>query len=283
MTSESEFLKTYNVNEYERPSVTSDIVIFKIRRQSKGSYRKNAEGILTLLLIRRGGHPFKGCWALPGGFLEPNETIEECALREVTEETGITPNVLMPVAVFSAPGRDPRGWIISNAFTSILSENSVTAVGRSDAAEADWFDIQLEETKSGKLLLSLSNENENISAVLREKENRFGLPKFEIENSGGLAFDHAAIIATSLRALQARIKNFEYIFDFLPEKFTLTALQEVQETVMNIEVLPANFRRKIADYVEDTGEYSLGSGHRPAKLFRKKAQTKASGSKNEII
>lgn len=270
MSSEQEFLKDYKLSDYERPSVTTDVVTFMIRSRSGDSYRKNPESVLTLLLIRRGGHPFKGCWALPGGFLQSNETVEECAFREVTEETGITPSALMPVAVFSKPDRDPRGWIISNAYASIINEESVTAVGGDDAAEADWFEVQFEETKSGKYLLSLTNGTTDISAVLTEKENRFGIPRFEAENSGGLAFDHAEIIATALRALREKTKNFEYIFDFLPDKFTLSALQKVQETVMNIEVLPANFRRKVADYVTETEEYTLGAGHRPAKLYRKK-------------
>ena len=110
-----------------------------------------------------------------------------------------------------------------------------------------------------------------LRAVLAEENTRFGKTSFAIRDAGTLAFDHARIIATALTALRADAKNFETIFDFLPEKFTLTALQKVQETIMNITVLPANFRRKIADYVEETEEYTQGAGHRPAKLYRKKS------------
>ena len=85
-----------------------------------------------------------------------------------------------------------------------------------------------------------------------------------------LAFDHAAIIASALSLLRIQAKDYDVIFDFLPEKFTLTALQRVQETILNVSVLPANFRRKISDYVIETNEFTVGAGHRPAKLFTRK-------------
>ena len=125
MQSEKEFLSHYSQNDYERPSLTADIVAFIIRSEESDNYKRNSETKLSILLINRGEHPFKGHWALPGGFLQPSETIEECALREITEEANVTPVSLMPVGVFSQPGRDPRGWIISNAFASVISEDSV--------------------------------------------------------------------------------------------------------------------------------------------------------------
>ena len=89
-------------------------------------------------------------------------------------------------------------------------------------------------------------------------------------NSGELAFENARIIAQALSVLRNSARDFDVIFDFLPEKFTLTELQNVHETVMNISVLPANFRRKVADLVEETDEFTEGARHRPAKLFRRK-------------
>ena len=91
-----------------------------------------------------------------------------------------------------------------------------------------------------------------------------------IIDSGEIAFDHAKIITTALTELRGYVKNFETIFNFLPEKFTLTALQKVQETIMNISILPANFRRKAVDYVVETDEYTAGAGRRPAKLYKRK-------------
>lgn len=266
------FLSSYSIEDYDRPSVATDIVSFSIRSEVEDSYRHNPKSNLSVLLIRRGEHPFINSWALPGGFLRPYETVEECAYREIKEETNISPNVLMPVGVFSKINRDPRGRIISNAFLSIITEESVKAVGGYDAIEAKWFDVSFDCEDNGMYNLILRNDNIELKAILKEKCSRFGKSEFEIIDSGNLAFDHAEIIATALTLLRKDVKNFELIFDFLPEKFTLNALQKVQETIMNISVLPANFRRKIADYVVETDEYTTGAGHRPAKLFKRKRE-----------
>ena len=270
MQTESEFLSKYSINDYERPSVTADVVTFMIRSKQSKNYRQNSDNKLTILLVKRGGHPFKDNWALPGGFLQSDETVEECALREIKEETDVLPVSLMPVGVYSDPGSDPRGWIISNAFASIISEESVKQKGGDDASDAEWFDVWFDRDENGDYRLELCYEDIKLNAVLTQAKTKFGKTSFEIKDRGGLAFDHAKIIGAALTALRESAKNFDTIFDFLPEKFTLTQLQKVQETVMNISVLPANFRRKITDYVIETDEYTQGAGHRPAKLYKRK-------------
>lgn len=272
MQSEKEFLESYDMSRFERPSVTADIVAFTIRSEESGNYKRDSEKKLSVLLIKRGGHPFMDHWALPGGFLQPDETVEECAFREATEETNVTPSSLMPVGVFSRPGRDPRGWIISNAYASVVSEDASGMVGGDDASDAKWFDVWFEQGEDGDFRLDLRCGDVSIRSVLAEEDTRFGRTSFEIRDSGGLAFDHAGIIATALSVLRRSAGNFETIFDFLPEKFTLNALQKVQETITNISTLPANFRRKISDYVVETDEYLQGAGHRPAKLYRRKTK-----------
>lgn len=270
MNNEKEFLANYKLSDYERPSVTADVAAFMISSEDKTSYRKSPENKLQLLLIKRGGHPFKDKWALPGGFLQKGEAIEECALREIREETQVLPSAIMPVGVFSEPDRDPRGWIISNAYVSIISEESVKQVGSDDAADAQWFSVSFDKSDSGEYHLDLTYEDVELNAVLAEEKSSFGRTKFRIIESGGLAFDHAAIIAMALTVLRNEAKNYDTIFDFLPEKFTLTSLQKVQETIMNVSILPANFRRMVSGYVEETDEYVRGEGHRPAKLYRRK-------------
>ena len=270
MQTEQDYLSQYNINDYERPSLTADIAAFMLRTQESENYKRNSDKKLSILLIKRGQHPFLGCWALPGGFLRPDETVEACALREIAEEAGVMPVSLLPVGVFSQPGRDPRGWIISNAFASVISEESVELTGGDDAADAQWFDVSFERGTDGDYHLTLNSEAAVISAVLVEEGRRFGRTSFVIKNSGGLAFDHAAIIASALTVLREGVGSYETIFDFLPEKFTINALQKVQETILNISILPANFRRKISEYVEETEEYTQGAGHRPAKLYRRK-------------
>ena len=270
MESEKEFLAHYSLGDYERPSVTADVAAFTIRSEDIASYRKNPESRLQILLIRRGGHPFKDMWALPGGFLQKGETVEECALREIFEETNVQPVSIMPVGVFSEPDRDPRGWIISNAYASVISEESVRQSGQDDASDAQWFCVDFTPGEEGTSHLTLTYADTVLHAVLREETSSFGRTSYRILDSGGLAFDHAAIIASALSALRSEAKNYDAIFDFLPETFTLTELQKVQETIMNVSVLPANFRRMVSGYVEETDEFVRGKGHRPAKLYRRK-------------
>ncbi len=270
MDTEKDFLSSYKLSDYERPSVTADVAAFMISSEDKTDYRRNKENKLRLLLVKRGGHPFKGMWALPGGFLQKGETIEQCALREIKEETDVLPVSLMPVGVFSAPDRDPRGWIISSAYASVISEESVRQVGMDDADDAQWFIVSFDRNERDEYLLSLSYGDTVLNAVLTEEKTQFGRSEFRILDSGSLAFDHAAIIAAALTSLRHAAKSFDTIFDFLPEKFTLTAFQKVQETIMNVSVLPANFRRMVSGYVTETDEFVRGEGHRPARLYRRK-------------
>lgn len=112
--------------KYPMPSVTADCVVTRRRR-----------GRLELLLIRRGKAPFKGRWALPGGFVEPGETLEAAARRELAEETGVRAGAVRQVGVFGDPGRDPRGWVVAVAF--LMRAKPGQARGSDDASDARWF------------------------------------------------------------------------------------------------------------------------------------------------
>ncbi len=267
-TEEQLFLQNYDITKYERPSVTVDVAAFSIRWDEAENYKRDSEQRLSLLLIKRGGHPYKEHWALPGGFLHNGETLEQCAKREITAESGITPAEIMPAAVFSEAGRDPRGWIISHSFVSIMSGHELHAVGGDDASDAKWFDFSF-RTQEGLLHLYMKCGDIEIHSVLCEKTMKFGVREYEIVDNGGLAFDHAKIIATALSKLQTAVRNYDVLFDFLPQKFTLAHLQRVQEAILNVELTPANFRRKVQPFVRETDEYTTGAGHRPAKLFVK--------------
>jgi len=269
MESEQEYLSRYRIEDYPRPSVTTDIAAFRIVAMDEESYRKNPESKLCILLVKRGQHPYKDCWALPGGFLMPGESVEDCALREITEETGITPTALLPVGVFSTPGRDPRGWILSHGFASVICQDDAVETAGSDAGEAAWFQVELQR-EGEDCTLTLTGADTQLKVLLREQPSKFRKVSYTLQDGGGLAFDHGVIIATALQALRRGAAKFDFLFAFLPEKFTLSALQRAQETIMNISVLPANFRRKIAEYIEETEESTAGAGHRPAKLYRKK-------------
>ena len=127
---EEEFLAQYDASKWPHPALTSDTALF----------RSTADG-MQILLIRRSNHPFKGCWALPGGFAEPGETIEETAARELREEVGVEGANLQLVGIYSKPNRDPRDWVVTVAYAAILPEAYAVVAG-DDAAEARWFNTE---------------------------------------------------------------------------------------------------------------------------------------------
>lgn len=274
---EEEFLASYRLEDYDRPSVATDVVAFSVRSEEEESWRKDCgANHLSVLLVKRGEHPYLNYWALPGGFLKMDETLEECALREIESETGVRPTAILPIGSFSQCSRDPRGRIISNAYTTIISEQDIRVMAGEDAADAKWFDVNYQKAEAGKIILELVHEDIKVNAELKLIKKQFGIPVFEILDRGGVAFDHAIIIAAALENLRAQAEKFDIIFEFLPPQFTLSSLQKIQETILGVTMPPAGFRRKISGYVVETEEYTAGAGHRPAKLFRKKQQ-KAEG------
>ena len=296
---EREYLENYNIEQFERPSVATDIVAFAVMQDGEQSnIRKLANRELKLLLVKRSQFPYKGAWALPGGFLRPGETIEETAKRELLEETGVENPFLHLAGVYSEAGRDPRGWIISNSFISLINAENCSLRADTDAWDAAWFCVKLQSdntssddststTKMIKHTLTLSfdsassdsnikgDENIEIKAIVSEKSTRKGhnhVSSYQIVDSGELGFDHAKIIVQSLLELRDMMEyDLRIAFDLLPESFTLAQLQSTIEKVTDKRFLSANFRRKVADYVEETGEVIEGFGHRPAMMFRVKS------------
>lgn len=203
--SEEEFLKNYDLSKYPRPSVTADVVTFGVKRGNEKS--------LSVLLIKRKSHPFKGKWAIPGGFLNIDETIEDAAFRELKEETCLSPSALMTCGVFSEVDRDPRGRIISNAFIAVVDEEMSKAVASDDASDAEWFKISFRVLKDGFYDLILHNieENVTIKASLKLKCMKFGRRQYEIIDSGNLAFDHAKIISMAFDII-SEFSDFKEFF-----------------------------------------------------------------------
>jgi ADP-ribose pyrophosphatase YjhB (NUDIX family) len=265
---EKQFLKQYNPGEFVRPSVTVDIVIFTIADLIGDNYRKLSEKELRILLIRRGEHPYIGQWALPGGFVRPDETIGEAANRELIEETGINGGYLEQLYTFSTPGRDPRTWVISCAHMALIDSEQLDVKAGSDAADAQWFAIRADST-AGRIKLLLSNKYTKLSAVLLPKSSEMG---FQIIENEGLAFDHAEIIIYAINRLRAKLEYTDLVFSLMPWKFTLTELQQVYEAILGKPLFKAAFRRKIIDLVEETNQYTNDKGHRPAKKYTKRLE-----------
>ena len=204
---------------YPHPSVTTDVIIFTLRG-----------GDLQVLLIRRKNPPFQGVWAIPGGFVGMDESLEEAALRELEEETGVRDVYLEQLYTFGAPDRDPRGRTITVAYFALVPATAIHPHAGDDAAEAGWWSM-------------------------------YHLPP--------LAFDHADILAYALQRLRYKLEYTAVVFELLPETFVLSELRAAYEVILGEKLDKRNFRRKIlsAGVVEETGAQRTGEG-RPAKLYR---------------
>ncbi len=206
--------------EYPHPAVTVDCIIFAL-----------LEDELKVLLIQRGAAPHQNCWALPGGFVEIDESIDAAALRELNEETGVEKVFLEQLYTFGEPKRDPRERVISVAYYSLvkLSEHAIRA--GSDAVHAGWFSTRK-------------------------------LPR--------LAFDHATILTMAINRLQGKVVYAPVIFELLPTKFKLPQLQKLYELILERPLDKRNFRKKIlgAGIVTPLNEFDTTEPGRPAKLYK---------------
>lgn len=194
---EEEFLRTYRADRYPRPSVTADIMLLS----------ETVAGV-EVLLVRRGGHPFLGCWALPGGFAGPQESVDEAAARELQEETHVSGLPLFPLMLCSRPGRDPRAWTISQAYLALVGPGNLSSVrADDDAADARWFSL----TRTGALPdVTLTLAAEGVAPLMARlhavpHDTPFGSAwVIDVTEPGGIAFDHAAILLRGLLAYEAR-------------------------------------------------------------------------------
>ncbi len=294
---EEEFLKQYDLTKYDRPSVAADMAVFSVmgeqgekQARDKENYRKLPKRRLKILLIRRGDHPYRGDWALPGGFGRRSEEIYETAKRELFEETQISEAYLKLIGVFGREGRDPRGWIISHTFLALIDGEKYQVRGGSDARDAAWFEVEFTQEKVSekrekdhpgrstlyrlRLVCEEKEEPVVLQALIRKEDviRHFHTEtEYFVEEEEGLAFDHAKLICYALLSLRQEVESDgRIVFDLMPEYFTLTELQKVVEIILDKALLTANFRRKMAVYVEETDRMITGAGHRPAKLFQRK-------------
>lgn len=206
-------------------AVTVDLVVLTIRDDS-----------LVALLVKRGIPPFKGRWALPGGFVLPHEDLSEAAARELAEETGLRdlPVHLEQLASYGAPRRDPRMRVVSVAYLAVGPDLPDPIAG-SDAADARWSPV-------AELL----------------------------ESDQALAFDHATILRDGVERARAKLEYTPLATAFCPEPFTVTDLRYVYETVWGVELDPRNFHRKVTSlegFLVGAGESQRQGRGRPAQQY----------------
>lgn len=300
---EKEFLVGYDLTKYDRPSVAADVVVFSVMKDDEcEDVRRLQEKKLKILLIRRGGFPYKGSWAMPGGFCRKGEDVIDSARRELCEETGIDDAYVKLVGVYGEPGRDPRGWVISSTYMALMNAGACRLKAGDDAQDARWFTVELTDVsteatevsgtgeenvkneveashkvqngKKYRLVLKNADSDIKLTAVLRRTDMSScgrSSDSYYIEECEGLAFDHARIITEAVLGLREDVRrDMKLAFDLLPDRFTLTELQNVYEQIWDMELTTPNFRRKIVEYVEETDAYQSGERYRPAKLFTRR-------------
>lgn len=206
--------------EYARPALTVDCVVFGLDEED-----------LKVLLIQRDLDPFKGCWALPGGFVHVGESIEDAAQRELTEETGVKRIFFEQLYTFGQPERDPREHVVTVAYYALVRMSDHRLQAATDARNAAWFGID-------------------------------DVPK--------LAFDHRKILDMAHERLKTRVRYQPIGFELLPSKFPLRTLQHLYEAVLERELDKRNFRKKILgmDVLEELDEIETNVSHRAARLYR---------------
>ncbi len=206
-------------------AVTVDVVIFTLR-----------EGDLQVLLVKRKNPPFEGRWAIPGGYVEVDESLEDAAARELYEETSVQDVHIEQLYTFGAPNRDPRGRVVTVAYFALVPAALAVQAG-DDASDAQWKSIRR-------------------------------LP--------AMAFDHTQIVQYALKRLRYKLEYSAVGFQLLPPAFTLSDLQQAYEIVLGEQLDKRNFRRRIlqAEIIEETGGYRTSEG-RPAKLYRFRADAVA--------
>lgn len=245
---EKAFVEKYKKEEehkYAKPAVTADIAIFSVFDEDVEEGQKIPEKKLKLLMIKRGGHPCKDMYALPGGFVNPDETIDQAAERELKEETGVECGFLEQLRTFSEPGRDPRGWTITGSYLALLDASKYKVQAGDDAKEAVWFEVSMKKEAENRWNLQLKNGETRLHAVLEDTAEEGSVyPKLQFIESENIAFDHGQVIAYSVLALRQWMKTTKIAFRLLPEKFTLTDLRQVYEAVLETTFKEEEFRQQ---------------------------------------
>lgn len=280
---EKEFLDRYQPKDYPRPSVTVDMLLFTVdSRMAEGNVLPNQE--LKILLIKRKNHPYIESWALPGGFVDINENLDEAARRELKEETNIENVYMEQLYTWGEVARDPRMRVISVSYLALVQKEHCREQAGDDAADAAWFTVR--KTKAEELsktastwLLSLENEEKQvrIQYLVTEKTEKNGVlklvdSKVELcdESAFRLAFDHAEIINKALDRIRNKTEYTPLLFNLLPQEFTLSQAQHVYEAMLGRSVSKPGFRKKFAPVVEECEKREEHVGYRPSQYYRYK-------------
>lgn len=279
---EENFLKNYDENNYKRPSVTNDMIIFTTADKEEDNLRKVAKKGMQVILIKRDDYPYKEKWALPGGFVGIEESLEMGAKRKLREKTGIDNVYTEQLYTFGDVDRDKRTRVISVGNIALVEKEIIKFEEVDSLKKSEWFWIdktlisceKYEQYVENKHLLSLKSVNEKIEInyeitekiernIFRRKETVYKLLDSSTEE---LAFDHYKILDYGIDRLRNKVEYTPIAFNLLPRLFTVKELQNVYEAIMGREIL--NFRRKMGEMIIETDEKIEGKAFRPAKIFK---------------
>lgn len=241
---EEQFLKNYDISDFEKPSVTVDNLLFSIDEIENEDIRKLNDKRLQILLVYRDNHPFIDKWCLPGGFVKMDESLEEASLRTLEIKTSVKDIYLEQLYTFGGVKRDPRTRIFAVAYMGLVDKKKTSIIDK--RKNTDWFTVKQIE---GELIL----------------ENDHGT----IVKTSNLAFDHNQIIEYGISRMKNKLEYTDIAFSLLPDEFTMAELQQVYEVVLDKKLTKANFQRKIKEKVECLNTYKTG-GFRPALLYKYK-------------
>lgn len=265
---EQEFLKSYDPNQYERLSLTTDILVLSVSSNDSSNYRKTDEKKMSVLLVKRDNYPFKDMWCLPGGFVGYNEELDEAPKRILKDETNLDNIYLEQLYTYGGVDRDPRMRVISTSYMSLIDKNMLDINLNKNAS---WFDITLFE-EGNTVTIVLDNNIETLSFKIKKelREKTTDRYAFKVIENNSIAFDHPLVILAGLERLRNKIQYTDVVFNMMPKYFTLGELQKVYEVILGKKLLDPAFRRIIQDKVKKTNKMKTGEGHRPSVLFEYK-------------
>lgn len=267
--SEEEFLKDYKKEDFERLSLTTDILIFSVSSGTQENYRKLNEKYFSILLVKRDNYPYKDKWCLPGGFVGYDEELEDAPLRILKNETNIENIYLEQLYTYGGVNRDPRMRVISTSYMALIDKNKLN---ENLSNNASWFNvIMLEENNIVDITLDNGTTTLKFKIKKTLKEKTTDRYKFEVLENNFLAFDHPLVIMAGIERLKNKIEYTDIVFNMMPEYFTLGELQQVYEVILGKKLLDPAFRRIIAKKTEKTTKVRTGEGHRPSALFKYKS------------
>lgn len=265
-----EFLAKYNPDKYKHPSTTVDMIVATVQDNS-----------LKVLLVKRKDHPFIGCWATPGGFVQFGEDIDQAAMRELYEETGLKEGIYFhQLYTFGKADRDPRTHVITTAYLTLVPHEVICqTMAGDDAADAQWFTVSediIEETEYERVSkLVLQNEFDTIVYRITERVTdnwvKFSSELVEGESTNQLAGDHVKIVNMAINEIKEHAFSGGLIFNMLPKEFTVSELLSAYEAISGKKWparLKSNFARDVKKYILPTGNERPYGTKRTIALYR---------------